>query len=88
MRQYIYNKDTIGKNFLASYADVTIKEGKIFLINILTNRQIMITGENLLLSKLINELRNGVSDEELHCILSELGMQDMVDVLFREGMIE
>lgn len=88
MRQYIYSKDTISKNFLASYADVTIADGKIFLINILTDRQIMIKGENSILSKLINGLRNGVSDEALNNILSELGAQDMIDVLLREGMIE
>lgn len=88
MRQYIYSKDTISKNFLASYAHITIADGKIFLINILTNRQIMIKGENSILSKLINGLKNGVSDEELNNILSELGAQDMIDVLLREGMIE
>lgn len=42
MKQYIYNVDTIKKNFLASYADAIIKENKMFLVNILTDRQILV----------------------------------------------
>lgn len=88
MKQYIYNTDTVKKNFIASYADAMIKENRLFLINILTDRQIMIEGKNNLLENLIFKLESGVSDEELVFLLSELRVQSLLDVLLREGMIE
>ena len=51
MKQYIYNVDTIKKNFLASYADTIIKENKLFLVNILTDRQILVEGSHSLLEQ-------------------------------------
>lgn len=88
MKQYIYNTDTVKKNFIASYADAVINEDRLFLINILTDRQIMIEGKNNLLENLIFKLKSGVSDEELVFLLSELRVQSLLDVLLREGMIE
>ena len=88
MKQYIYNTDTIKKNFIASYADTIIKENKLFLVNILTDRQIMIEGKHNLLKNFVLKLESGVSDEELVYLLSELGVQNLLDILLREGMIE
>lgn len=88
MKQYIYNADTIKKNFLASYADVIIRENRRFLVNILTDRQILIEGNHSLLEHLVLKLGNGISDEELLNLLSELGVQNLLEVLLREGMIE
>ncbi len=88
MKQYIYNADTIKKNFLASYADVIIRENRLFLVNILTDRQILIEGNHSLLEHLVLKLGNGISDEELLNLLSELGVQNLLEVLLREGMIE
>lgn len=88
MKQYIYNADTIKKNFLASYADAIIKENRLFLVNILTDRQILIEGSHSLLKHLVLKLENGISDEELLYLLSEMGVQNLLEVLLREGMIE
>ena len=88
MKQYIYNVDTIKKNFLASYADTIIKENKLFLVNILTDRQILVEGSHSLLEQFVLKLENGISDEELLYPLSELGVQNLLEVLLREGMIE
>ena len=88
MKQYIYNADTIKTNFLASYADAIIKENRLFLVNILTDRQILIEGSHSLLKHLVLKLENGISDEELLYLLSELGVQNLLEVLLREGMIE
>lgn len=88
MKQYIYNTDMIKKNFIASYADAIIKGNKLFLVNILTDRQILIEGEHNMLKQLVSKLENGVSDEELIYILSKLRIQNLLEVLFREGMIE
>ena len=88
MKQYIYNVDTIKKNFLASYADAIIKENRLFLVNILTDRQILIEGSHSLLEPLGLKLENGISDGELLYLLSELGVQNLLEVLLREGMIE
>lgn len=88
MKQYIYNADTIKKNFLVSYADAIIKGNRLFLVNILTDRQILIEGNHSLLEYLVLKLENGVSDEELLYLLSELGVQNLLEVLLREGMIE
>lgn len=88
MKQYIYNKDSIKKNYIASYADAIIRENRLFLVNILTDRQILIEGSHRLLVHLILKLENGVSDEELLHLLSELGVQNLLEVLLREGMIE
>lgn len=88
MKQYIYNVDTIKKNFLASYADAIIKENRLFLVNILTDRQILIEGSHSLLEHLVLKLENGISDGELLYLLSELGVQNLLEVLLREGMIE
>lgn len=88
MKQYIYNADTVKKNFLASYADAIIKENRLFLVNILTDRQILIEGNHSLLEYLVLKLENGISDEELLYLLSELGIQNLLEILLREGMIE
>ena len=88
MKQYIYNVDTIKKNFLASYADTIIKENKLFLVNILTDRQILVEGSHSLLEQFVLKLENGISDGELLYLLSELGVQNLLEVLLREGMIE
>ncbi len=88
MKQYIYNVDTIKKNFLASYADTIIKENKLFLVNILTDRQILVEGSHSLLEQFVLKLENGISDEELLYLLSELCVQNLLEVLLREGMIE
>lgn len=88
MKQYIYNADTIKKNFLASYADAIIRENRLFLVNILTDRQILIEGSHSLLERLVLKLENGISDEELLYLLSELGVQNLLELLLREGMIE
>lgn len=88
MKQYIYNADTIKKNFLASYADAIIKENRLFLVNILADRQILIEGSHSLLEHLVLKLENGISDEELLRLLSELEVQNLLEVLLREGMIE
>ena len=88
MKQYIYNVDTIKKNFLASYADTIIKENKLFLVNILTDRQILVEGSHSLLEQFVLKLENGISDEELLYLLSELGVQNLLEGLLREGMIE
>lgn len=56
MKQYIYNVDTIKKNFLASYADTIIKENKLFLVNILTDRQILVEGNHSLLEQFVLKL--------------------------------
>lgn len=88
MKQYIYNADLVKKNFLASYADAIIKENRLFLVNILTDRQIMIEGNHSLLEHLVSKLESGISDEELLYLLSELGVQNLLEVLLREGMIE
>lgn len=88
MKQYIYNTDSIKKNYIASYADAIIKENGLFLVNILTDRQILIEGNHSLLEDLVSRLENGISDEELLNLLSELGVQNLLEVLLREGMIE
>ncbi len=88
MKQYIYNIDTIKKNFMASYADAIIKENRLFLVNILTDRQILIEGKHSLLEHFVLKLKNGVSDAELAELLSELGVQNLLELLLREGMIE
>lgn len=88
MKQYIYNKESIKKNYIASYADAIIKGNKLFLVNILTDRQILIEGSRSLLENLVLRLENGVCDEELLHLLSELGVQNLLEVLLREGMIE
>lgn len=88
MKQYIYNADKIKKNFLASYADAIIKENRLFLVNILTDRQILIEGNHRLLEHLVLKLESGISDEELLYLLSELGVQNLLEVLLREGIIE
>lgn len=88
MKQYMYNIDTIKKNFIASYADTIIKGNRVFLVNILTDRQILIEGKHSLLEHFVLKLENGVSDDELVALLSELGVQNLLEVLWREGMIE
>ncbi len=88
MRQYIYNEDSIKKNYIASYADTTIKGNQLFIANILTDRQILIEGSNSLLKHLVVKLEDGIFDEELLSLLSELGVQNLLEVLLREGMIE
>lgn len=88
MRQYIYNKDSIQKNHIASYANAMIKGNRLFLVNILTDRQILIEGSRGQLEDLVLKLENGASDEELSDLLSELGIRDLLEVLLREGMIE
>ena len=47
MRQYIYNAEIVNKNFLASYADVIIKDNRMFLVNTLTDRQVLIKGDHI-----------------------------------------
>lgn len=88
MKQYIYNEDSIKKNYLASYADAIIKGNQLFLVNILTDRQILIEGTPGLLKCLVMELENGISDEELLLLLTQLGVQNLMEILLREGMIE
>lgn len=88
MKQYIYNKNSIKKNYIASYADAIIKENRLFMVNILTDRQILIEGSHDLLEHLVLKLKNGISDKELLYLFSELGVQNLLEVLLREGMIE
>jgi hypothetical protein len=88
MKQYIYNAETIKRNFLAGYADAILKENRLFFVNVLTDRQVLLEGNNSLLAKLVDGLQNGISDAELNSLLSELGMQDLLEVLMREGLIE
>lgn len=57
-------------------------------MNILTDRQILIEGKHSLLEHFVFKLKNGVSDNELAGLLSELGVQNLLEVLWREGMIE
>lgn len=88
MKQYMYDVNKIKKNFIASYAEAIIKGDRLFLVNILTDRQILIEGKHSLLEHFILKVENGVSDDELATLLSELGVQHLIDVLWREGMIE
>lgn len=86
--QYIYNEDNIKKNFIASYADTIISENRLFIVNVLTDRQIVIEGKRNSLENFATKLKNGVSDMELETLLSELGVENLKDILLREGMIE
>ena len=45
MKQYLYTEETVQKNFLASYADAWIRGGHLFLVNTLTDRQMILSGE-------------------------------------------
>lgn len=86
--QYIYNEDNIKKNFIASYADTIISENRLFIVNVLTDRQIVIEGKRNSLENFATKLKNGVSAMELETLLSELGVENLKDILLREGMIE
>lgn len=88
MRQYIYNAEIVNKNFLASYADVIIKDNRMFLVNTLTDRQVLIKGDHILLEKLALKLETGVPDDELVRLLSELEIENSLEMLLREGLIE
>ena len=88
MKQYKYHEDMLTKNFLASYADYIIIDNNLFLINTLTDRQILIKGEITLLKQLVQKLEAGVSDEELMDLLYKLKLTYLLKILLREGLIE
>ena len=48
-----YNEDSIKKNYIASYADVIIKGNQLFLMKIITHRQILIEDSYSLLKRLV-----------------------------------
>ena len=49
MKQYFYKSNMMEKNYLASYADAYCTDNALFFINTLTDRQLILTGENALL---------------------------------------
>ena len=88
MKQYLYTEETVQKNFLASYADAWIRGGRLFLVNTLTDRQMILSGEKGQLEALLLALHQGVSDTELQLLLEAIGAQKDLEALFREGLVE
>jgi hypothetical protein len=88
MKQYRYDKESVGKNFLASYANAILQGNRLFLVNVLTDRQVLIEGDLNLLADFVLKLENGIDDEELQEQLALLGVPALLEVLFREGVIE
>ena len=88
MKQYFYKSNMMEKNYLASYADAYCTDNALFFINTLTDRQLILTGENALLQKLLLALENGVSDVDLDYLLSQCNAGHVLESLLREGMIE
>lgn len=88
MKQYLYTAENVQKNFLASYADAWIRGGRLFLVNTLTDRQMILAGERGQLEALLLALHQGVSDEKLQVLLEAIGAQKDLEMLFQEGLVE
>lgn len=88
MKQYIYNLNMIEKNYLASYADALFINNRLFLINTLTDRQVMLEGEREDLQQLLLALEKGVSDEDLNLLLIKCNAERVLETLLREGLLE
>ena len=88
MKQYLYTEETVQKNFLASYADAWIRGGHLFLVNTLTDRQMILSGERGQLEALLLALHQGVSDETLQVRLEANGAQKDLEALLQEGLVE
>ncbi len=88
MEQYFYKSNMIEKNYLASYADAFFMNNKLFLINTLTDRQVMLEGEKDSLQQLLLALNRGISDEDLNLLLVKCNAEGILETLLREGLVE
>lgn len=88
MKQYIFSRDTIEKNFLAAYAEAKVLKDRIIFTNMLTDRQIFLKGEEDYLMELLRSLDSGISDIDLSILMDKMGIKEQYEVLLREGMIE
>lgn len=70
--QTIYNKNNINLNYLCNYVKYTLVSKRLYLFNTLYNKEISLCGEDNVLSELINELLNGIGNDDLLKILSKL----------------
>lgn len=88
MKQYFYEEDMVGKNYLASYAEANLAGDRLFLINTLTDRQMMLGGDRAALKQLFISLQNGISDDGLELALSRCNAGGQLETLLREGLVE
>lgn len=88
MKQYFYDEVTVKQNHIASYADVIFREDGLYFVNTLTDRQVRVIGDKEQLEKLAFSLQAGISDDSLICSFRKLNSEKLLNVLFREGMIE
>lgn len=88
MKQYRYNSNNINKNYIASYANILLGDNQLLFINTLTDRKVVLCGENDSLACLLTALENGVSDQELCKLLSKYHVENLLETLLLEGMIE
>lgn len=88
MRQVLYDLQNIKLNYLGAYVNTHIENGCLYMVNTLTNRQIIVKGETFRLQKLLGLLLDGVADEVLINCLSEMGSAGQYEVWLREGLIE
>lgn len=88
MKQYFYKFNTIEKNYLASYADAIFMNNRLFLINTLTDRQLMFKGEREHLQQLLLALQSGISDEDLNSLLVKCNAEEILEILMVEGLLE
>lgn len=88
MRQVLYDLQNIKLNYLGAYVNAVIENENLYMVNTLTNRQVVIRGEAIKLRKLLDLLLEGATDEDLIKCLSEMGLKDQYEVWLREGLIE
>ncbi len=88
MRQIMYEVNNIQKTYLCVYTKVWIADGKLYMINTLNNKKIIVEKEEKELHYILNLLYEGVEDEELLQTLSNMNCKQLYDIWMKMGMIE
>ena len=88
MRQVSYNAQNITLNYLGAYTQAHISGGQLLLCNTLTDRSVVLTGENKYLLQLLALLQDGAPDAALMEALASVHAEKQFETLLQEGLVE
>lgn len=88
MRQIVYQTNNIQKNYLCAYANAWVADGKLYMINTLNNKKVIVQGDEKDLRYILTLLNEGVSDEKLIQFFSKMKQIQLYEILLRAGIIE
>lgn len=75
--------------FLSPYVNITnVTSGAIFLVNTLTHQTVKFSGEEVVVSQLMELLENGGEEDDLSPLLEQLSPKVDILMLFQKGFLE